>query len=73
MAKFSLYVSLKVTISCYSQLKAPPTWYSVTRVSKKFFSLRNAKTGRIERFITVANRKTADNGATILAGNQKVL
>jgi glycyl-tRNA synthetase beta chain len=30
-------------------------------------------TGRIERFVTVANRETADNGATILAGNQKVL
>jgi len=40
---------------------------------QKFFSVRNAKTGRIERFITVANRETADNGATILAGNEKVL
>ncbi|MEP5151935.1 glycine--tRNA ligase subunit beta [Planktotalea sp.] len=40
---------------------------------QKFFSVKNAKTGRIERFITVANRETKDNGATILAGNQKVL
>ncbi|GIT84998.1 glycine--tRNA ligase subunit beta [Roseobacter sp. OBYS 0001] len=40
---------------------------------QKFFSVRNPKTGRIERFITVANRDTADNGATILAGNEKVL
>ncbi|MBY6081645.1 glycine--tRNA ligase subunit beta [Ruegeria arenilitoris] len=40
---------------------------------QKFFSVRNPKTGRIERFITVANRETTDNGATILAGNQKVL
>jgi glycyl-tRNA synthetase beta chain len=40
---------------------------------QKFFSVRNPKNGRIERFITVANRETADNGATILAGNQKVL
>ena len=40
---------------------------------QKFFSVRNPKTGRIERFITVANRETADNGATILEGNQKVL
>ncbi len=40
---------------------------------QKFFSIRNPKTGRIERFITVANRETTDNGATILAGNQKVL
>lgn len=43
------------------------------REHQKFFSVRNPKTGRIERFITVANRTTADNGATILAGNQKVL
>ena len=40
---------------------------------QKFFSVRNPATGRIERFVTVANRTTADNGATILAGNQKVL
>ena len=43
------------------------------REHQKFFSVRNATTGRIERFITVANRTTADNGATILAGNKKVL
>ena len=43
------------------------------RAHQKFFSVRNPKTGRIEKFITVANRETADNGATILAGNQKVL
>ncbi|MFC6638614.1 glycine--tRNA ligase subunit beta [Sulfitobacter sp. JBTF-M27] len=40
---------------------------------QKFFSVRNPKTGRIERFVTVANRTTADEGATILAGNEKVL
>ncbi|MFO0514966.1 MAG: glycine--tRNA ligase subunit beta, partial [Rhodobacterales bacterium] len=40
---------------------------------QKFFSVRNPGTGRIERFITVANRETADHGVTILAGNQKVL
>jgi glycyl-tRNA synthetase beta chain len=40
---------------------------------QKFFSVRNPKTGRIEKFITVANRTTADRGATILAGNEKVL
>ena len=43
------------------------------REHQKFFSLRNPKTGQIEGFITVANRTTADQGATILAGNQKVL
>ena len=40
---------------------------------QKFFSVRNPKTGRIDRFVTVANIETADHGATILAGNHKVL
>ncbi|WP_102222700.1 glycine--tRNA ligase subunit beta [Acidimangrovimonas sediminis] len=40
---------------------------------QKFFSVRNPATGRIEGFVTVANRETADDGATILAGNLKVL
>jgi len=40
---------------------------------QKFFSVRDPKSGKITRFITVANREAADNGATILAGNQKVL
>ena len=40
---------------------------------QKFFSVRNPKTGRIEAFVTVANRETADHGATILKGNLKVL
>ncbi len=40
---------------------------------QKFFSVKNPRTGRIEKFVTVANVETADNGATILAGNQKVL
>lgn len=40
---------------------------------QKFFSVRNPKTGRIERFVTVANMETRDEGATILKGNQKVL
>ncbi|WP_422071484.1 glycine--tRNA ligase subunit beta [Tranquillimonas rosea] len=41
---------------------------------QKFFSVRDARrSGQIVRFITVANRETDDDGATILAGNQKVL
>ena len=40
---------------------------------QKFFSVSNPKTGRIERFATVANIEAADQGATILKGNQKVL
>jgi glycyl-tRNA synthetase beta chain len=43
------------------------------REHQKFFSVRNPKTGRIEGFVTVANTETADDGATILKGNQKVL
>ncbi len=40
---------------------------------QKFFSLKNPNNEKIERFITVANIEAADNGATIIAGNQKVL
>ncbi|MEM7490662.1 MAG: glycine--tRNA ligase subunit beta, partial [Pseudomonadota bacterium] len=39
---------------------------------QKFFSLRD-RTGAITHFITVANRETADDGATILDGNARVL
>ncbi|MDA7425903.1 glycine--tRNA ligase subunit beta [Thalassococcus lentus] len=51
----------------------PEVLQSSMKEHQKFFSVRNPKTGRIERFITVANTETADQGATILAGNQKVL
>ncbi len=51
----------------------PEVLQTSMREHQKFFSVRNPKTGRIEKFITVANRETADQGATILAGNQKVL
>jgi len=40
---------------------------------QKFLSVRNAKTGRIERFVTVANIVAGDGGQAILAGNQRVL
>jgi glycyl-tRNA synthetase beta chain len=40
---------------------------------QKFFSVRNPRTGRIEKFVTVANRETADHGETVLKGNLKVL
>ncbi len=43
------------------------------RAHQKFLSLRNPVTGRIEGFVTVAGRETADRGATILAGNERVL
>ncbi|MFP5511366.1 MAG: glycine--tRNA ligase subunit beta, partial [Alphaproteobacteria bacterium] len=51
----------------------PEVLQTSMREHQKFFSVRNPKTGRIERFITVANVETRDHGATILAGNQKVL
>ena len=55
-------------------LELPPEVLQTSmKEHQKFFSVRNPKTGRIEKFVTVANRETADNGATILAGNQKVL
>ncbi|MBY6004313.1 glycine--tRNA ligase subunit beta [Salipiger bermudensis] len=40
---------------------------------QKFFSVKNPATKRIEGFVTVANVETPDDGATILAGNNKVL
>lgn len=55
-------------------LELPPEVLQTSmKEHQKFFSVMNAGTGRIERFITVANRETADQGATILAGNEKVL
>ncbi|MFN3613475.1 MAG: glycine--tRNA ligase subunit beta [Rubrimonas sp.] len=43
------------------------------KTHQKFFSVRNPATGRIEKFVTVANIETADGGATILRGNRRVL
>ena len=51
----------------------PEVLQTSMREHQKFFSVKNPKTGRIEGFITVANTETADHGATILHGNQKVL
>ncbi|AWZ21181.1 glycyl-tRNA synthetase subunit beta [Roseovarius sp. TM1035] len=51
----------------------PEVLQTSMREHQKFFSVKNPKTGRIERFVTVANVETADQGVTILAGNQKVL
>lgn len=43
------------------------------REHQKFFSMRDPKTERIVGFATVADTRAADDGATILAGNRKVL
>lgn len=50
----------------------PEVLQTSMREHQKFFSVKD-KHDRIVRFITVANTETADHGATILAGNQKVL
>jgi len=51
----------------------PEVLQTSMREHQKFFSVRDPKAGQIVGFITVANRETADAGATILAGNRKVL
>ena len=51
----------------------PEVLQTSMREHQKFLSVRNPRTARIEGFVTVANRETADEGATILAGNGKVL
>ena len=51
----------------------PEVLQTSMREHQKFFSVRNPKTGRIEKFLTVANTETADHGETILKGNGKVL
>ncbi|MEL7460405.1 MAG: glycine--tRNA ligase subunit beta [Pseudomonadota bacterium] len=49
----------------------PEVLTSSMKEHQKFFSL--GKGGKVTHFATVANSETADNGTTILAGNQKVL
>ncbi len=51
----------------------PEVLQTSMRTHQKFFSVRNPATGRIERFVTVANIDAPDHGATILAGNGRVL
>jgi glycyl-tRNA synthetase beta chain len=50
----------------------PEVLQTSMRENQKFFSLRDPA-GRITGYILVANRETADQGATILAGNARVL
>ena len=51
----------------------PEVLQTSMREHQKFFSLRDPKTGQITGFVTVANIETNDHGATILAGNGRVL
>ena len=44
------------------------------RANQKYFSLRNAKTGKLApKFIIVANRETKDGGSAVIHGNERVL
>ncbi|MEO0387725.1 MAG: glycine--tRNA ligase subunit beta, partial [Pseudomonadota bacterium] len=55
-------------------LELPPEVLQTSmREHQKFLSVRNPSSGQIEGYIVVANRETEDQGATILAGNAKVL
>ncbi|MGF6862532.1 glycyl-tRNA synthetase beta chain [Rhodobacteraceae bacterium MBR-64] len=51
----------------------PEVLQTSMREHQKFFSLRDPKSAQIVGFVTVANIVTADHGATILAGNGRVL
>ena len=47
---------------------------SVMRTHQKYFALNDPATGKLAPyFITIANIETADNGAQIIAGNERVL
>ena len=50
----------------------PEVLQTSMRTNQKFFSLKDAA-GRITAYALVANRDTADDGATIRAGNARVL
>jgi glycyl-tRNA synthetase beta chain len=55
-------------------LDLPPEVLQTTmRANQKFFSLRDPASGKITAYLVVANRETPDDGATILAGNARVL
>ena len=51
----------------------PEVLQTSMRENQKFFSLRDPASGAITAYLVVANRETADDGATIIAGNARVL
>jgi glycyl-tRNA synthetase beta chain len=51
----------------------PEVLQTSMRENQKFFSLRDPASGAITAYLIVANRETPDNGATIAAGNARVL
>lgn len=51
----------------------PEALTSAMRTHQKYFSLKDKKGKLTNKFIFVANMKTADNGAKIIDGNERVL
>ena len=51
----------------------PEVLQTSMKAHQKFLSVRDPRSGRIVGYVVVANRETADDGATILAGNARVL
>ena len=51
----------------------PEVLQTSMRENQKFFSLRDPASGAITAYLLVANRETPDQGATIVAGNARVL
>jgi glycyl-tRNA synthetase beta chain len=51
----------------------PEVLQTSMRMHQKFLAARDPRTSRIEAYVVVANRDTSDDGATILAGNARVL
>jgi glycyl-tRNA synthetase beta chain len=66
-------VVLSGKIDAEFQALPPEVLQTSMRAHQKFFSLREPRSGKITRFITVANVATKDNGARIVTGNERVL
>ncbi len=66
-------VTLSATIAPRFLDLPPEVLRTSMKAHQKFLSLRNPGSGRITGYVVVANRDTEDDGATILAGNARVL
>ncbi|MCI4662449.1 MAG: glycine--tRNA ligase subunit beta [Neomegalonema sp.] len=66
-------VALMGEIELRFQALPPEVLQTSMKEHQKFFSLRDPASGKITRFITVANIASKDKGAKIVAGNERVL
>lgn len=66
-------VPLMGAIEAEFQELPPEVLQTSMKEHQKFFSVRDPKSGKITNFITIANIEAADGGATIIAGNERVL